>query len=256
MTFDARGRDGRKTTPIEVLVADQDEFARIGLRSLLERGEQIIVAGEAGNAADALEIVAARQPKVVLVDSCLPPGGWLQVNRGVLAMRPQVGTAVVVMAAGEVNDKVIQAIDRGVRGYLFKNSPDWLLSAAVRSVAAGDVFLAGPVIQRLFTTFTLLPVHGSAASTPELDVLNKREFEVVRGIGYGLSNREISRRLGVAENTIKSYVSRIIDKLGARNRVDVALTAYRLGVVPPYPRDPTDGQDRPHPLPRQRSRLP
>ncbi|MFE2183706.1 response regulator transcription factor [Streptomyces sp. NPDC059455] len=222
--------------PVRVVIADHQEFARVGIKSLLERGPEVQVVGTAGNSAEALQLVEGEGPDVVLVDASLPPAGWLDVTRG--GLRPggtTRRTRIMLMAQELTDDTLLCAMRAGVHGYVLKNSPDWVFSTAIRSVADGEPFLAGPAIRRLFSRFTLLPNHDPATVPGELADLSSRELEVVRGIGNGLSNREIARRLGVAENTIKSYASSILTKLNVRNRVEVALTACRLGLVPLYP---------------------
>ncbi|MGP4052180.1 LuxR C-terminal-related transcriptional regulator [Streptomyces sp. 2A115] len=218
------------------MIVDHQEFARVGIGSLLERGTDVQVIGTAGNSAEALQLVEQEGPDVVLVDASLPPAGWLDVTRGVLRFGGTTcRTRVILMAQELTDDTLLCAVRAGVHGYVLKSSPDWVFSTAIRSVADGEPFLAGPVIRRLFSCFTFLPNHDPATVPGELADLSSRELEVVRGIGNGLSNREIARRLGVAENTIKSYTSSILTKLNVRNRVEVALTACRLGLVPLYP---------------------
>lgn len=228
--------EGRGVQPVRVVIADHQEFARVGIRALLERGPEIQVVGTADDSAEARHLVEGEEPDVVLVDASLPPAGWLEVTRTLLRPgKAPCRTAMILMAQELTDDTLLRAVRAGVHGYVLKDSPDWVLSAAIRSAAEGEAFLAGPVIRRLFSRFTLLPNHDPSAVPTELADLNSREIQVVRGIGKGLSNREIARRLGVAENTIKSYASSIMTKLKARNRVEVALTACRLGLVPLHP---------------------
>ncbi|MET9588416.1 response regulator transcription factor [Streptomyces sp. NPDC006539] len=227
---------GTVTQPIRVVLADHQEFARVGIGLLLERGADIQVVGTAESSSEALRLVERQEPDVVLVDALLPPDGWLEVSRRVLRSGgTSRRTGVILMAQEHTDDMLLRAVRAGIPGYVLKNSPDWVLSSAVRSVAEGDVFLAGPVIRRLFSSFTLLPNHDPASLPSELACLNSKELQVTRCIGKGLSNREIAGVLGVAENTVKSYVSTIMAKLKVRNRVEVALTACRLGFVPLHP---------------------
>ncbi|PJN41769.1 DNA-binding response regulator [Streptomyces sp. CB02959] len=223
----------RREKPVRVAIADHQEFARVGIGALLERGKEIQVVGVAEDSSGALDLVATERPDVLLMDASLPPKGWREVSSAVHRAGPRRWpTRMMVMVDRHTDDLLLSAMRGGVTGYVLKDSPDWILSTAIRSVAEGDTFLAGSVIRRLFSGFTLLPNDGSAGLAAELAELNERELHVVRGIGSGLSNREISRRLGVAENTVKSYVSVIMAKLKVRNRVEVALTACRLGLVP------------------------
>ncbi|MFJ7085952.1 LuxR C-terminal-related transcriptional regulator [Streptomyces griseus] len=222
--------------PVRLVIADHQEFARVGIQTLLERGPGIEVVGAAGSSAETLRLVERQEPDVVLVDASLPPAGWLEVTRGVLhpGDAPR-RTRMILMTQELTDDTLLRVVRAGVHGYVLKDSADWVFSTAIRSVADGEPFLAGPAIRRLFSRFTFLPSHDPSAVPSELADLNSRELDVVRGIGTGLSNREIARWLGVAENTIKAYASSILAKLHVRNRVEVALMACRLGLVPLYP---------------------
>ncbi|MFB9689495.1 LuxR C-terminal-related transcriptional regulator [Amycolatopsis plumensis] len=219
--------------PVRVVLADHQEFARVGIRSLLERGPEIRVVGTAEDAEEAVRLVEAEEPDVLLVDDTLPPAGWPEVTRGIRRLGgPARGTRTMLMAQELTEDTLLGAVRAGVHGYVLKDSPDWVFSTAIRSVADGEPFLAGAAIRHLLSRFTLLPNHDPATVPGELSDLSSRELEVVRGIGYGLSNREIARRLVVAETTIKSCMSSILAKLDVRNRVEVALVACRVGLVP------------------------
>jgi DNA-binding NarL/FixJ family response regulator len=222
--------------PVRVVIADHQEFARAGIRSLLERGPEVQVVGTAEDSSEALRLVERDGPDVVLVDDTLPPVGWPEVTRGILRLGVTARrTRMMLMARELTEDTLLCAVRAGVHGYVLKDSPDWVFSTAIRSVADGEPFLAGAAIRHLFSRFTLLPNHDPATVPGELSDLSSRELEVVRGIGYGLSNREIARRLGVAETTIKSCTSSILAKLDVRNRVEVALMVCRVGLVPIHP---------------------
>jgi DNA-binding NarL/FixJ family response regulator len=227
--LERRSTEWNSLNPIRVAISDPHEFARIGIRTLLEREDHISIVAEAQTGEELLDVIMEEKPHVALVDYGNLTRDLLSLSRTHTGRR-QHG-AVIVMVDGNPEDAAVQSMRAGARGCVFKNSQAWVLRTAVTAVAEGDVFLAPVLIRQLFERYTLLPIHDPASPPEELAELNERELQVTAHIGSGLSNREISRKLDMAENTIKSYVSRIMTKLGLRNRVEVALLAYRLGVM-------------------------
>lgn len=211
---------------------------------MLEGEQELTVVGDAENGQEALDTITSQQPHVVLVDSALPPFGGLDFCRKLIELSPASLAGVIVMADKHSDELLLRAVRAGARGYILKNSPVWSWSTALRSVASGDAFLAGSVTSRVFSRFTLLPGYDPRNEPNELSRLNDRELQVFKGIAKGLFNREIAHLLAVSESTVKACVSKIIGKLGVRNRVEVALVAFRLGLASPV--RSVDSSRRPH----------
>ncbi len=197
-------------------------------------GEQEVeIVGEAENAPEALDVIGGQRPHVVMVDSTLPPIGGVDLCRRLLERSPASPAGVVVMADAHSDELLLQAVRAGARGYILKNSPVWSWSTALRSVASGEAFLSEQITSRVFSRFILVPGYDPGNLPKELSRLNDRELQVFKGIAKGLFNREIAQLLAVSESTVKASVSKIISKLGVRNRVEVALVAFHLGLVAP-----------------------
>jgi len=216
-----------------VVVVDHQEFARAGIGVMLGGEQEVAIIGDAENGPKALGIISSQQPDVVIVDSALPPFGGLDFCRKLLEWSPASLAGVIIVTETHSDELLLRAVRAGARGYILKDSPAWSWSTALRSVASGDAFLAGPVTSRVFTRFTLLPGYDPSNLPHELSVLNDRELQVFKGIAKGLFNREIAQLLAVSESTVKACASKIIGKLGVRNRVEVALVAFRLGIADP-----------------------
>ncbi|MFE4050619.1 response regulator transcription factor [Streptomyces sp. YIM B13518] len=227
--LERRSMEWNSLNPIRVAISDPHEFARIGIRALLEREDHINIVAEAQTGEELLDAVMEEKPHVALVDYGNLTRDLLSLSR-TRAGRGQHG-AVIVMVDGVSEGAAVQSMRAGARGCVFKNSQAWVLRTAVTAAAEGDAFLDPALLRQLFERYTFLPIHDPTSPPEELAELNERELQVTAYIGSGLSNREISRKLDMSENTVKSYVSRIMTKLGLRNRVEVALFAYRLGVI-------------------------
>jgi DNA-binding NarL/FixJ family response regulator len=218
---------------IRVVVADRQEFARAGVREILGRDREVAVVGEADNVPRVLDLVGSEQPHVVLVDSAFPPLGGLDLCRKLLERPPASLAGVVITTETHTDELLLRVVRAGARGYLLKDSPAWSWSTALRAVASGEAFLAGQVTSRVFSSFTLLPGYDPSNLPSELNRLNEREIQVLKAIAKGLFNREIAQLLSISESTVKACTSKIIGKLGVRNRVEVALAAVRLGLASP-----------------------
>jgi DNA-binding NarL/FixJ family response regulator len=228
---------------IRVVVADRQEFARAGVREILSRDHDVAVVGEADNVPQVLDIVSSEQPHVVLVDSAFPPLGGLDLCRKLLGRPPASLAGVVITTETHTDELLLRVVRAGARGYLLKDSPAWSWSTALRAVASGEAFLAEQITSRVFSSFTLLPGYDPSNLPHELNRLNDREIQVLKAIAKGLFNREIAQLLAVSESTVKACASKIIGKLGVRNRVEVALVAIRLGLATPV--RPVDASGRP-----------
>ncbi|MEW9552817.1 response regulator [Nonomuraea sp. NPDC050783] len=219
-------------TSIRVLIADDQVMVRQGFTVLLNAEPGIEVVGQAADGLDAVARAAELTPDVVLMDVRMPRLGGIEATRRIAA---QLGTAVkvLVLTTFDLDDYVYEALRAGASGFLLKDASAAELAHAVRVVAAGDALLAPTVTKRLIAEFSRM----SGASRPPLmervGDLTERETEVLALIAQGLSNAEISARLVVAEQTVKTHVSRILLKLGLRDRTQAAVFAYETGLVRP-----------------------
>jgi DNA-binding NarL/FixJ family response regulator len=216
--------------PITVVLADDQQMVRSGLRVVLEAEPDISVVGEAGDGQAAVELVRALVPTVALLDIRMPNMDGLEAARRVMAMRTE--TRVVILTTFDADEYVYEALRAGVSGFLLKDSPADQLLAAVRSAASGDALIDPAVTRRLIARFTL--AARAPGEVPErLSDLTPREREVLRLVAQGLSNGEISSQLIIEENTVKTHVSRILMKLDLRDRVQAVVLAYESGFVTP-----------------------
>lgn len=219
-----------------VVLVDDHAVMRAGFRMILEASGDIAVIGEAGDGAEAVETVARLQPDVVFMDVQMPILDGLEATRRIVA-DPRNSSAVVVVTTFDRDDYLFQALQAGASGFLLKNAGPEELTAAVRVAAAGDALLAPEVTRRVIERFA----GGSADPTPavpEMPVappspadhgLTEREAEVLRLLARALSNAEIARELFIGDATVKTHVSNILIKLGARDRVAAVVLAHRNG---------------------------
>ncbi|WP_411699491.1 response regulator [Conyzicola sp.] len=216
---------------IRVAIADDQQLIRGGFRSLLESEDDIEVVGEAGTGVEAVALVGAQRPDVVLMDIRMPDGDGLWATEQIAA-NPDLGaTHIVIVTTFELDEYVGQAIRAGASGFLVKDTEPVELIRAVRVVAGGDALLSPGVTKRL-----LERIAGDlreAPNTARLDVLTDREREVLGLVGLGLTNEEIGRSLFLSPLTAKTHVSRIMSKLAARDRVQLVVVAYETGLVVP-----------------------
>jgi DNA-binding NarL/FixJ family response regulator len=223
------------THPVTVVIADDQRLVRQGLRLILEAEPGIAVLGEAGDGAEAVALVRQHRPAVALLDIRMPVLDGLRAARQVIALGP--ATRVLMLTTFDADEYVYEALRAGVSGFLLKDAPAEQLVVAVRSVAAGDALIDPVITRRLISRFTLAAKPPGPGGVPEaLSALTAREVEVFRLVARGQSNAEIARGLVVEENTVKTHVSRILMKLGLRDRVQAVVLAYESGLVSPDPR--------------------
>ncbi|XUL89139.1 response regulator [Streptomyces galilaeus] len=219
---------------IRVLIADDQMMVREGFSVLLNAMPDIEVVGEAVNGRDAVERVRELAPDVVLMDIRMPEMNGIEATREIVAAD---GTAkVLVLTTFDLDEYVYQALRAGASGFLLKDASARQLADGVRVVAAGEALLAPSVTRRLITEFSKLsesPRLIPAAQQAAYGDLTERETEVLVLIAQGLSNVEIAERLVVAESTIKTHVSRVLVKLGLRDRTQAAVFAYEARLVTP-----------------------
>jgi DNA-binding NarL/FixJ family response regulator len=218
------------TAPVRVMLVDDDELVRKGLRSILSSDERIEVVDEADNGRAAVQRARHRRPEVVLMDVRMPELDGIAATRQLIAAAPDA--RVVILTTFEEDEYILGALRAGASGFLLKRSSPEELIAAIHTVAGGEALLSPSVTRRVIDTVARQPLLG-AASDPRLDELTPREREVLELIAQGLSNPEIAAELVVEGTTVKSHVKRVLAKLDARDRVHAVILAYELGVIAP-----------------------
>ncbi|WP_149182114.1 response regulator transcription factor [Streptomyces sp. TRM49041] len=219
-------------TTIRVLIADDQMMVRQGFTVLLNAEPGIEVAGQAVDGLDAVAKVAELVPDAVLMDIRMPGFGGIEATRRIT--KPAGTTVkVLVLTTFGLDEYVYKALRAGASGFLLKDAAADELSHAVRVVAAGDALLAPNITKRLIAEFSPVTATPRAPLKDRVGGLTERETEVLSLIANGLSNGEIAERLVVAEQTVKTHVSRILVKLGLRDRTQAAVFAYETGLVRP-----------------------
>jgi len=217
---------------ITVVIVDDQAMVRQGLGALLDAQPDLRVIGEAADGAAAVREVARLRPDVVLMDVRMPEVNGLDAAATILASPSPGRPHVLMLTTFDVDDYVYEALRIGASGFMLKDAPAAELARAVRVVAAGDSLLAPSVTKRLIAEVTRTR-PGVPRQSPRLRELTPRELEVLELVARGLSNVEIADRLFVAEQTVKTHVSRVLTKLGLRDRAQAVVFAYEHGVVSP-----------------------
>lgn len=217
--------EGAVDNPIRVLLVDDHFVVRKGVCALLAGSPDIKVVGEAENGRQAVDEASRCEPQVILMDLKLPGLDGIEATRRILAAQPEVG--IVILTSADVEAEVMTAIAAGALGYLAKTSPREDFLEAIRQVSRGEAWLPPQLTRKLLDHLKPQPVAG----TP--NHLTDREREVLALLARGRSNRSIARELSIAEVTVRSHVSHILDKLGVSNRVEAALHALRSGLAQP-----------------------
>jgi DNA-binding NarL/FixJ family response regulator len=226
-----------KAAPIRVLLADDHRLVRTGFRVILEIEDDIEVVGEAADGAEAVELAARHAPDVVLMDVEMPGLDGLAATRRIAAA---AGPSVLILTTFDRDDYLFAALRAGASGFLLKNSSPEALVEAVRVIARGDALLAPEITRRVIAAFA--PPRPADAPAPSftapvaLGELTPREYEVLIALAGGATNAEIAAALHLGETTVKTHVSRVLTKLGARDRTQAVVMAYEMGVVRPHPR--------------------
>lgn len=226
-------------TPIRVLLVDDHAMLRAGFRTILETQPDITVVGEAATGADAVAQASALRPDVITMDVQMPDMDGIEATRLIVA-DPEVAAAIAIVTTFDRDDYLHRALEAGASGFLLKNADAEDLIAAVRALAAGDGMLAPEVTRRVLARFAATPatpVAASVAAAPAraaavlAEPLTERESEVLTLLADARSNAEIAGALYIGEATVKTHVSRILQKLGARDRVQAVVLAHRLGLA-------------------------
>lgn len=219
------------TTPIRILLADDHAMLRAGFRTILDSQPDMLVVGEAGTGAEAVRLASGLRPDVVCMDVQMPDMDGLEATRRIVA-DPEVSAAVAIVTTFDRDDYLFAAVDAGASGFLLKNAGPEELVTAVRVLAAGDGMLAPEVTRRVMRRFSAESRSGAAGPVVEpAEPFTERESEVLVLMTEALSNAEIGGRLFIGEATVKTHVSRILQKLGARDRVQAVVLALRNGLV-------------------------
>ena len=219
---------------IRVLLVDDHAMMRAGFRTILSLEDDIVVVGEAGTGSEALTAASALHPTVICMDVQMPDMDGLEATRRIIADEA-IDAAVLIVTTFDRDDYLFSALSAGASGFLLKNAGPEELVAAVRVVAGGDALLAPEVTRRVIARFATPDAAPTAprANAP-LDLaepLTDRETEVLRLIAEALSNAEIAARLFIGEATVKTHVSNVLQKLGARDRVQAVVLAHRHGLA-------------------------
>ena len=213
---------------LRVVLVDDQALVRAGLRMVVESEPGIEVVGEAGDGREAVEVVTASAPDVVLMDVRMPDVDGIEATRRLVAAGSP--SKVLVLTTFDLDELVYTALQAGASGFLLKEAPPELLLAGIRTVAAGEQLLAPSVTRRLIERFS---ASGLPSAPPSVEALTARELEVLRLVARAMTNAEIARELYVTEATVKTHVARMLMKLGLRDRVQAVVLAYESGVVTP-----------------------
>ena len=214
---------------IRVLLVDDEQLVRSGLRMILQSSGDIEVVAEAADGAQAVEQVRLHRPDVVLMDIRMPTMDGLAATRQLTALPDP--PKIIVLTTFELDEYVHTALQHGAVGFLLKDTPPRDLLQAVRTVSAGNAMLSPTVTKRLLAEFAARGTAQAVAARKQLEALTEREREVVVAVARGLSNAEIGKRLFMSEATVKAHVSRVLAKLGMSNRVQAAILAHDAGLL-------------------------
>jgi DNA-binding NarL/FixJ family response regulator len=208
---------------IRVVVADDQDLVRTGLVMILGAQPDLEVVGEAADGLAALDLATRLRPDVLLVDIRMPGLDGVEVTRRLAGPDVEDPMAVVVITTFDLDEYVLGALRAGARGFLLKDAGPELLVQAIHAAAAGDALIAPNVTRRLLTTFA---DRAPTVPAQPIDALTEREEEVLALVARGRTNAEIAAELFIGMSTVKTHVASLLTKLGARNRVEIAMWAY------------------------------
>lgn len=216
---------------IRVLIADDQSMVRAGFTALLGAQPGIEVVGQAADGAEAVEVAREQRPDVILMDVRMPRMNGIEATRAIAAFDGDP-VRVIMLTTFDIDEYVFDAIRAGASGFLLKDALPEELVSAVRVVAQGEALLAPSVTRRVIEGFAAVST-APRDTTPTLDTLTDRERQVLVEVARGLSNSEIARHLVIAEQTVKTHVSKVLGKLGLRDRAQAVVAAYENGLVVP-----------------------
>lgn len=230
---------------ISVVLVDDQALLRMGFRLVLEAEDDLTVIGEAADGQAAVQMVAAAQPDVVLMDVRMPGMNGIDATRQITANHPR--TRVLILTTFDLDEYAFEGLQAGASGFLLKDTQPRELTGAIRTVAHGDAVVSPRVTRRLLEIFAgregfgqdlaitpTRPEGRNPEASAALPQLTDREVEVLLAIAEGLSNGEIAARLVVSEATVKTHVGKVLAKLGLRDRVQAAVYAYQNGLIQPH----------------------
>ena len=231
------GRDGRAPTvglvdvSVRVLIADDQELVRTGLRMILDAQPDIEVVGEAVDGAEAVALARSIRPDVCLFDIRMPVTDGLEATLALAGPGVEDPIPVVVITTFDLDEYVFAALRAGARGFLLKNAGPTLLAQAVHAAARGDALIDPNVTVRLIRAFSGSAGGPTSQPVQPIEPLTPREEEVLATVARGLGNTEIAAELHISLSTVKTHLASLMAKIGARNRVEVAIWAYQTGRV-------------------------
>ncbi|MGW5075781.1 response regulator [Rhodococcus sp. NPDC004095] len=211
---------------ITVLIADDDPFVRRGVADIFTATGDIVVVADVDDGDQVPAAVAVHRPRVVLMDLKMRRVGGLDATRALMALPDP--PRVIAMTAMDVDDLVVQAVAAGAHSFLSKDEPPETFQQSVRAVASGNTLFSQDSLRRIVAN---APAAAPGSPPPNLRLLSARESDVLRTLATGASNSEIAGTLYLSETTVKTHISSLFTKLGARNRVEAALAAFRAGLV-------------------------
>jgi DNA-binding NarL/FixJ family response regulator len=215
---------------IRVLIADDQELVRTGFRLILQSEPDLEVAGEAATGREAVALTASLRPDVVLMDIRMPDLDGIEATRQIT--RATAASRVMILTTFDLDEYVFAALQAGACGFLLKDVAANQLAAGVRMVAAGDALLAPSITRRLIEEFAVSRPQAPA----QVKELTPREMEIFLLVAKGMSNAEIAAKLVIGETTVKTHVTRLLMKLGVRDRIQAVVLAYEAGLVRPSQR--------------------
>ncbi len=216
---------------IRVLVADDQDIVRAGLTMILDAQSDIEVVGEAANGREAVTLARELRPDVCLFDIRMPQMDGIEATRQIAGPDVTDPLAVVVITTFDLDEYVYGALKAGARGFLLKDAGPELLTQAIHAAARGDALIAPSITARLLAAFV-----GSGVGEPPaqpIEPLTSREEEILLTVARGLTNHEIAEQMHISISTVKTHIASLMSKLGARNRVEIAMWTYETGRIKP-----------------------
>jgi DNA-binding NarL/FixJ family response regulator len=215
---------------IRVAIVDDQDLVRAGFRALISSSSMFEVVGEAADGEQAVELARSENPDVILMDIRMPEMDGLEATRAITSSDGLENVRIIILTTFDLDEYVHDALRAGASGFLLKDTSPGELLHAIEVVAAGDALLAPAITKRLIENFAGRP---PVKEPPSLDALTEREREVLVLVGQGLSNQEIAAQLSISPATAKTHVSRILMKVGDRDRAQLVVTAYETGLITP-----------------------